>query len=87
MTETRLPPKTNTLALIGFIAAFMQPIVGIVLGVMAMRQIDVSHEGGRGLARWAVIVGIVGTSLTGIFFIVWLVLFTSAMTQSGIFGP
>ena len=36
-------------------------IVGIVLGVMARRQIAVTHEGGRGLARAAVIIGVVGT--------------------------
>lgn len=79
------PPRTNTLALVGFIASFMIPIVGIVLGAMAQRQIAVTHEGGRGLARAAVIIGALGATFQLIFFIVWLTLFSSAISQAPIF--
>lgn len=84
MSET-LPPRTNTLALVGFIASFMIPIVGIVLGAMAQRQIAVTHEGGRGLARAAVIIGALGATFQLIFFIVWLSLFSAAISQAPIF--
>ncbi|QOD94804.1 DUF4190 domain-containing protein [Chryseoglobus sp. 28M-23] len=63
----------------------MLPIVGIVLGVMARRQIAVTHEGGRGLATAALIVGIVGTTVQVIFFIVWLSLFTYGISQAPLF--
>lgn len=82
---TAYPPRTNTLALVGFIASFMIPIVGVVLGVMARRQIAVSNEGGQGLALAAVIIGAVGTALQVIFFIVWLSLFTWSLSQAPIF--
>ncbi|MER3387769.1 MAG: DUF4190 domain-containing protein [Microcella pacifica] len=82
---TTYPPRTNTLALVGFIASFMLPIVGIVLGVMARRQIAVTHEGGRGLATAALIIGIVGTTVQVIFFIVWLSLFTYGISQAPVF--
>ncbi len=82
---TTYPPRTNTLALVGFIASFMLPIVGIVLGVMARRQIAVSNESGQGLALAAVIIGVVGTTLQVIFFIVWLSLFTWSLSQAPIF--
>ncbi len=84
MTET-YPPRTNTLALVGFIASFMIPIVGIVLGAMAQRQIAITTEGGRGLARAAVIIGALGTTFQVIFFIVWLSLFSTALSQAPIF--
>lgn len=79
------PPRTNTLALVGFIASFMIPIVGIVLGAMAQRQIAVTHEGGRGLARAAVIIGALGATFQLIFFIVWLSLFSAAISQTPLF--
>lgn len=84
MTAT-YPPKTNTLALVGFIASFMIPIVGIVLGAMAQRQIAVTQEGGRGLARAAVILGALGTTFQVVFFIVWLSLFSAAISQTPLF--
>jgi hypothetical protein len=84
---TTIPaPRTNTLALVGFIASFMIPVVGVVLGVMARKQLDVSGESGRGLARAAVIIGILGTLFQLAFFIVWLSLFATAVTQSGVAG-
>lgn len=84
MTAT-YPPKMNTLALVGFIASFMIPIVGIVLGAMAQRQIAITQEGGRGLARAAVILGALGTTFQVVFFIVWLSLFSAAISQTPLF--
>ena len=52
---------------------------------MARRQIAVTHEGGRGLARAAVIIGVVGTTVQVIFFIVWLSLFTYGISQAPVF--
>lgn len=86
MTSAQPPlPRTNTLALVGFIASFMIPIVGIVLGAMAQRQIAVTHEGGRGLARAAVILGVLGAVAQLVFFIVWLSLFSYGISQAPIF--
>lgn len=85
MTTTPVP-RTNTLALVGFIASFMLPVVGIVLGVLARKQMDVSGESGRGLARAAVFLGILGTLFQLAFFVVWLSLFATAVTRSGVSG-
>ena len=69
------------MALIGFIGAFVIPVVGIVLGVIGLNQTRVTREGGRGLARAAVVLGSVFTLLQVGFFIVWLSLFLNAMSQ------
>lgn len=66
--------KTNTLAIIGLvlslspligIGAFWGSIAGIILGVMARKQIEESAgvEGGEGMAKAAIIIGAVGLAL------------------------
>ncbi len=54
-----------------------------MLGIIATRQLSFSSntEGGRGLARWAVIVGALGTTLQAAFFITWLTLFITLLTS------
>jgi len=75
------PIRINTLALVGFIASFMIPIAGLVLGILAIRQIEQTHESGRGLARAATIIGLLGTVFQVLFFIVWLILFGQAVSH------
>ncbi|WP_217180332.1 hypothetical protein [Streptomyces sp. AC495_CC817] len=84
MTQIAAPAKTNTLALIAFISAFVIPIVGFILSFIARRQLDVpgNAETGRGLARWAMIVGALGTLAQVAFFILWAVLFFGALAQA-----
>lgn len=78
--------KTNTLALVGFIAAFVIPLAGLILGVLARRQLSTpgNPETGRGLARWAMVIGALGMVFQLIFFIVWASLFFSALSNSPI---
>ncbi|MBB2976241.1 hypothetical protein FHX49_001815 [Microbacterium endophyticum] len=79
MTEITGTTKTNTLALVDFIAAFVIPLVGLILGILARRQLSTpgNPETGRGLARWAMVIGALGTIFQLAFFIVWLsMLFT-----------
>jgi hypothetical protein len=74
MTTAVAPAKTSTLALVGFIASFVIPVAGLVLGIVAIRQLSApaSVEAGRGFARWAMIIGALGTAGQLIFFILWL---------------
>lgn len=51
------PQRTNTLAIISLVAAFVAPLIGFILGFVAMSQSRKRGEGGRGLALAAVIVG------------------------------
>lgn len=56
-------PKTNTLAIIALIAAFVFPIAGIICGHIAQNQIKRTGEGGQALALWGTILGYVFTAL------------------------
>lgn len=51
------------LAIVAIIAAIVFAPVGIVLGIIANNQIKTTGEGGAGLAKAAIIVGIVLTVL------------------------
>ncbi|APH44469.1 hypothetical protein BMW26_05450 [Microbacterium sp. 1.5R] len=81
MTQYAAQAKTNLLALVGFIAAFVIPLAGVILSIFARRQLDApgNTESGRGLARWAMVIGILGTLAQVTFFILWFSLFFRAV--------
>jgi Domain of unknown function (DUF4190) len=66
-------PKTNTLAIVGFILAFVVSVAGIIVSALALRQIKQTGEGGHGLALAGVIIGIVGSVGWVVFWIIWIV--------------
>ena len=77
-------PRTNTLAIIALIAAFVFAPVGIILGVIAQKQIKQSGEAGAGLAKAGLILGIVFTIAWIIFWIIYIVAIASLTTLGGI---
>jgi hypothetical protein len=57
MTEGK---KTNTLAIVGFILSFVVPLAGLVLGIIALTQINKNpDEGGKGLAIAAIVISLI----------------------------
>jgi hypothetical protein len=56
-------PRTNTLAIVALIAAFVVPLAGIIVGHIALGQIKKTGEAGHGLALWGTILGYVFTAL------------------------
>jgi hypothetical protein len=82
------PPQfgrpTNTMAILALVMAFVFAPAGLVLGVVARKQIRQSGEEGDGLALAGIIVGGLATALF-VLFIVFMVVAFSAATNS--FGP
>lgn len=60
--------RTNVLAIVGLILAIFFPIVGAIVGHVALSQIKKTGEEGRGLALAAVIVGwtLTGLAIIGV---------------------
>ena len=56
-------PRTNTLAIIALIAAFVVAPAGIIIGFIAQGQIKQTGEAGAGLAKAGIILGFVFTIL------------------------
>lgn len=63
-SEVTSPKQTSTIAIVAIILAIVVPIAGVVVGVIARRQVARTGEGGRGLSTAAIIVGVVLSILT-----------------------
>lgn len=76
------------MALVGFITAFVIPIAGLVIGIVARKQLDQPNnvESGRGFARWAMIIGMSGVLVQIWFIIMWVSVFANAMRNAPALG-
>lgn len=66
-------PKTNVMAIVGLVLAFIVPVLGFILSLVAKSQIKKTGEGGKGLATAGIIVSVV-LFILQVVFIVLLVL-------------
>ncbi|MCF6736397.1 DUF4190 domain-containing protein [Blastococcus sp. KM273129] len=83
------PPQwgrpTNTLAILALVMAFVFAPAGLVLGIVARRQIRRTGEDGAGLALAGIIVGAVVTGFFVLVVLLWIAAFAT-LTSTG-FGP
>jgi len=70
---THVNPPIHTGAVVGFILAFLIPIVGLIVSWSAKRTIDRQHLSGRGLAIAGVVIGWIGT-------IIWTIVLVLAVS-------
>jgi hypothetical protein len=63
------PPKTNTMAILGLVFAFVFSPLGVVFSAIGLKQVKERREGGRGLALAGLIISIISIVL-GILLIV-----------------
>ena len=70
-------PPTNSMAILSLVLAFVFAPAGIVLGVMARKQIRQTNEEGDGLALAGIIIGSIATGLWALIIILWIVAFAS----------
>lgn len=68
-------PKTNGLAIGALVCSFFCGILGIILGVISIGQINKSSEGGKGLAIAAIVIGAVSIIFT------WMVFFAAGASS------
>ena len=64
--------KTNGLAIAALVGSFFCGILGIILGIVAIGQINKTNEGGKGLAIAGIAIGAVSILFT------WMILGASA---------
>ncbi len=74
-------PRTNTLAIVGFILAFIVSVAGVICSHIALSQIKRTGEGGHGLALAGVIIGYVVTGFWLLYFLVVIVAIVIAASQ------
>ena len=76
---------TNTVAILALVMAFVFAPAGVVLGIVARKQIRRTGEDGAGLALAGIIVGGIATAFFVLVIIFWIIAFASL--SSGSFGP
>ena len=74
--------KTNVLAIISLVAAFVFPLAGIVTGHIALSQIRKTGEQGRGLAKAGLILSYVFVALGIIITVIYIIIIV-AVASSG----
>ena len=75
---------TNTTAVLALVLAFVLAPAGLVLGIVARRQIRETGEGGDGLALTGIVVGGIGTALAVLGFLLFVL---ALATVSSSFVP
>ena len=68
---------TNTMAILALVLAFVFAPAGLVLGVIARKQIRQTGEDGDGLALAGVIIGGIATALFVLMILFWIIAFVS----------
>jgi hypothetical protein len=71
------PPPTNTMAILSLVFAFVFAPAGIVLGVIARKQIRETGEEGDGLALAGIIVGSIASAIWALLVLIWIIAFAS----------
>src|SRR6476646_5820248 len=77
------PRPTNTMAILALVLAFVFAPAGLILGIVARKQIRQTGGEGDGLALAGIIVGGIFTAL----FALMIVFFIVAVSTAGSFGP
>ncbi|WP_411700995.1 DUF4190 domain-containing protein [Conyzicola sp.] len=75
-------PRTNVLAIISLVAAFVMPVVGVITGHIAMSQIRRTGEQGEGLAKAGLILSYVFIALGILAVIAYIIFFVVLISAS-----
>jgi hypothetical protein len=76
------PRPTNTMAILALVMAFVFAPAGLILGIVARRQIRQTGEDGDGLALAGIIVGGIVTAIFVFFIVLWIIAFV-ALSNNG----
>jgi hypothetical protein len=76
---------TNTLAILALVFAFVFAPAGLVMGILARKQIERTGEEGSGLALAGAIVGGIVTGIWVLVIVFWIIALSAL--SNGSFGP
>jgi hypothetical protein len=76
------PRPTNTMAILALVLAFVFAPAGLVLGIIARKQIRQTGEEGAGLALAGIIVGGIATALFALMIVFMIIAMSAASSYS-----
>jgi len=71
---------TNTMAILALVMAFVFAPAGLILGIVARKQIRQTDEDGDGIALAGIIVGGIVTAIVVFFIVLWIIAFAAFST-------
>ena len=74
---------TNTMAILALVMAFVFAPAGLILGIVARKQIARTGEEGSGLALAGIIVGGIFTAFFALIIVLWIVAFAAFTSGPG----
>ena len=77
------PTRSNTVAIVGFVFAFLIPLVGLICSIIGVNNAKNCGGSGKGLAIAGIIVSIVMMILSAIFTSIIMDALIDAMQQNG----
>ena len=77
---------TNTMAILALVMSFVFAPAGLVLGIVARKQIARTGEEGSGLALAGIIIGGIFTAILVLFIVIWIIA-VATLAGSGAFAP
>ncbi len=83
----RTPTRTNTLAIVSLVAAFIFWPAGIICGIIARQQIRTTGEAGEGMALAGIIISAAAAVLTALFIVLFVFLFSHLLSCGGVRVP
>ncbi len=78
-TQSGAPEKRNTLALLGFIFAFLVPIAGLILSILGHKKASEFDDDRKGLAKAGIIISVVFMALNLVLGVINSIILVSAL--------
>lgn len=83
VTHFNAPPRTNTLAVVGFILSLLGfNVISLILCHIALGQIKRTGESGKGLALAGVIISWIAIGFVLLMLVIWIVIVLIALGSS-----
>jgi hypothetical protein len=79
------PRPTNTMAILALVFAFVFAPAGLVMGIVARKQIGRTGEEGGGLALAGIVVGAIFSAIYVLLIMFWIIALTAISSGSGTF--
>lgn len=85
-TTQQQPAQSNTLAIVGFVFAFLMPLVGLICSIIGLKKSKELSDNGKGLATAGIIISVIEILIVIIAIIAVVVPLMAALSEAGAFA-
>ena len=85
-TTQQQPAQSNTLAIVGFVFAFLMPLVGLICSIIGLKKSKELNDNDKGLAIAGIIISVIEILIVIIAIIAIVVPLMAALPEAGAFA-